>query len=179
MRADLLHQFGLWDHDFFMYHEDIEYSFRLKIAGYKIMVSSDSLFYHKYSFGRNQIKFYYIERNRLGVMLMFFKWPTLLLLLPMGLVFEFGLILFAIKQGWLKEKLKAYAYWLKLSSWKLWLKKRTYTQSIRKVTDKEMMKTFVGKVEFNEQSIKNPVLDKVANPFMNFYWMIVKAIIIW
>jgi GT2 family glycosyltransferase len=179
MRADLLIQYGLWDQDFFMYHEDIEYSFRLKIAGYKIMVASDSVFYHKYSFGRNQIKFYYIERNRPGVMLMFFKWPTLLLFLPMGLVLEVGLLLFAAKQGWIKEKLKAYAYWLKLSSWKLWLKKRAYVQSIRKITDKEMIKTFVGRVEFNESSIKNPVLDNIANPLMDFYWKIVKSIIVW
>ncbi|MFA6547709.1 MAG: glycosyltransferase family 2 protein [Candidatus Magasanikbacteria bacterium] len=179
MRADLLRQYGLWDNDFFLYHEDIEYCFRLKIAGYKIMVASDSIFYHKYSFGRNQEKFYYIERNRLGVMLMFFKWPTLLLFLPMGLVLELGLLLFAAKQGWWKEKLRSYAYWLKLSSWKLWLKKRAYVQSIRKVTDKEMIKTFVGKVEFNEASIKNPILDNIANPLMNFYWLIVKNIIFW
>lgn len=179
MRADLLRQYGLWDHDFFMYHEDIEYSFRLKIAGYKVMVASDSLFYHKYSFGRNQVKFYYIERNRLGVMLMFFKLPTLLLFLPMGLVLEVGLLLFAAKQGWIKEKLKAYAYWSQLSSWKLWLKKRAYIQSIRKISDKEMIKTFVGKVVFDEKSIKNPILDYVANPLMNVYWTVVKAIIIW
>ncbi|MFA6424362.1 MAG: glycosyltransferase family 2 protein [Candidatus Magasanikbacteria bacterium] len=179
MRADLLSQYGLWDHDFFMYHEDIEYSFRLKIAGYKIMVASDSLFYHKYSFGRNQIKFYYIERNRMGVMLMFFKWPTLLLFLPMGLILEVGLLLFAAKQGWIKEKFKAYAYWLELSSWKLWLKKRAYVQSIRKISDREMIKTFVGKIIFNEQSIKNPILDYIANPLMNFYWLIVKNIIFW
>ena len=179
MRSDLLRQYGLWDHDFFMYHEDIEYSFRLKIAGYKIMVASDSLFYHKYSFGRNQVKFYYIERNRLGVMLMFFKLPTLLLFLPMGLILEAGLLLFAVKQGWVKEKLKAYVYWLKLSSWKLWLKKRAYVQNIRKISDKEMVKTFVGKVIFNEASIQNPVLDKIANPLMDLYWKIVKAIIFW
>ena len=179
MRADLLKQYGLWDNDFFLYHEDIEYCFRLKIAGYKIMVASDSLFYHKYSFGRNQEKFYYIERNRLGVMLMFFKWPTLFLFLPMGLIFEAGLLLFATKQGWLKEKLKSYVYWLKISSWKLWLKKRSYIQNIRKITDKEMIKTFVGTVEFNEASIKNPILDNVANPLMNFYWKIVKSIIVW
>jgi GT2 family glycosyltransferase len=179
MRSDLLRQYGLWDHDFFMYHEDIEYSFRLKIAGYKIMVSSDSLFYHKYSFGRNQVKFYYIERNRIGVMLMFFKWPTLLIFSPMALILEAGLILFAIKQGWIKEKLKAYSYWMKLSSWKLWLKKRAYIQSIRKITDKEMINTFVGKIEFNESTIKNPILDNIANPLMDFYWKIVKAIIVW
>jgi len=179
MRCSLLKEYGLWDSDFFMYHEDIEYSFRLRIAGYKIMVASDSVFYHKYSFGRNQIKFYYIERNRFGVMLMFFKWPTLILFLPMGLVLEVGLLLFAIKQGWWKEKIKAYAYWLKLSTWRLWLKKRHYVQSIRKISDQEMIKTFVGTVDFNEKSIKNPVLDNIANPLMNFYWLIVKNIIIW
>ena len=179
MCADLLRQFGLWDHDFFLYHEDIEYCFRLKIAGYKIMVASDSVFYHKYSFSRNKEKFYYIERNRFGVMLMFFKWSTLLLFLPMGLVFEVGLLLFATKQGWLKEKLRSYSYWLQLSSWKLWLKKRAYVQSIRKISDKEMIKTFVGKVEFNEQSIKNPILDKIANPLMDGYWRIVKKLIVW
>jgi len=179
MRADLLRQFGLWDSDFFMYHEDVEYSLRLKIAGYKIVVASDSLFYHKYSFGRNQIKFYYIERNRFGVMLMFFRWPTLLLLAPMGLILEVGLLLFAMKQGWVQEKFKAYAYWLKLSSWKLWLKKRAYVQSIRKISDRQMMKTFVGKIVFEDKSINNPVLKYLANPLMEMYWQIVKLLIIW
>jgi len=179
MRADLLRQYGLWDSDFFMYHEDIEYCFRLKMAGYKIMVARDSVFFHKYSFGRNQVKFYCIERNRLGVMLMFFKWRTLLMLLPMGLVFEAGILVFSLKQGWFKEKIKSYMYWLKPGSWRLWLKKRAYVQSIRQVTDREMMKTFVGKVVFDERSIKNPVLDFIANPLMDFYWKVVKKLIIW
>lgn len=179
MRADLLRQYGLWDADFFMYHEDIEYSLRLKSAGYKIMVATDSVFYHKYSFGRNQVKFYFIERNRFGVMLMFFKWPTLILLLPMAIIFELGLIAFSIKQSWVKEKFRAYAYWLKLSSWKLWLQKRAYVQSVRTVSDQQLMKTFVGTIKFDEKSIKNPVLDYIANPVMNVYWAIVKKIIFW
>lgn len=179
MRADLLTQYGLWDNDFFLYHEDIEYCFRLKIAGYKIMVARDSVFYHKYSFSRNQEKFYYIERNRFGVMLMYFDVLTLLAYLPMALVLEVGLILFAFKQGWIKEKLRAYAYWMKLSSWKLWLKKRAYVQSIRKIKDKEMIKNFVGEVVFDEKSINNPILRYIANPIMNFYWKILKIIIVW
>ena len=97
----------------------------------------------------------------------------------MGLVLEVGLLLFAAKQGWIKEKLRAYAYWLKFSSWKLWLKKRAYVQSIRKISDHEMIKTFVGKIEFNEQSIKNPVLDYIANPLMNLYWLVIKKVIFW
>ena len=179
MRTDLLRQYGLWDKDFFLYHEDIEYCFRLKIAGYKIMAASDSVFYHKYSFGRNKEKFYYIERNRFGVMLIFFKWYTILVLLPMALFLEMGLLVFSFNQGWWKEKLKAYYYWLKLSSWKLWLGKRAYVQSIRKISDHELMKTFVGKVVFNEKSVSSPLLDRIANPIMDFYWKVVKNIIFW
>lgn len=179
MRTDLLKEFGAWDKDFFLYHEDVEYSFRLKAAGYKIVMVPDSVFYHKYSFSRNKEKFYFIERNRYGVMLMFFKLPTLLLLLPMGIILDLGLLLFALKSGWLKEKLAAYKYWLSLEHWKLWLKKRQYIQNIRKVTDKELMKTLVGKVTFEEKSINNPILKYVGNPLMDIYWQIIKRIIFW
>lgn len=179
MRSDLLRQFGLWDEDFFLYHEDIEYSFRLRAAGYKIMAVSDSIFYHKYAFSRNKEKFYYIERNRLGLMLMFFKWPTLLLFLPMGLMLELGLLLFAWKSGWLKEKIKVYEYWLQGANWKIWLKKRANIQKIRRVSDAEMIKPFVGQIKFEEKSVNNWLLKYIGNPLMEFYWQIVKHIIVW
>jgi len=179
MRVDLLKQFGVWDKDFFLYHEDVEYSFRLKIAGYKVVVVPNSIFYHKYSFSRNKEKFYYIERNRYGVMLMFFKWPTLLLMLPMGIVLDIGLLLFAFKNGWVKEKLNADKYWLSWKNWQLWLKKRKYVQSIRQIKDKELIKDLAGKVEFEDKSINNPVLKYIGNPLMNVYWQVIKRIIFW
>ena len=43
MRADLLKANGLWDNDFFLYHEDLEYSFRLRAVGYKIVLARDSV----------------------------------------------------------------------------------------------------------------------------------------
>lgn len=179
MRVDLLKQFGVWDKDFFLYHEDVEYSFRLKIAGFKIVVVPDSIFYHKYSFSRNKEKFYYIERNRYGVMLMFFKWPTLLLMLPMGIILDIALLLFSLKNGWIKEKLNAYKYWLSLKNWQLWLKKRSYAQSIRQVKDRELIKDLAGKVEFEDKSVNNPVLKYIGNPLMNIYWQVIKRLIFW
>lgn len=179
MRADLLRQFGVWDKDFFLYHEDIEYSFRLRAFGYRVVTVSDSIFYHKYSFGRNQEKFYYIERNRYGLMLMFFCWPTLILFLPMAIIFDLGLLLFAWRGGWLKEKLAAYRYWLKLSSWKLWLRKRKNIQSSRKVSDRVMIKNFVGGVNFSDGNINNPLLVYVGNPIMSAYWWVIRKIIFW
>lgn len=179
MRADLLKEYGLWDADFFLYHEDIEYCLRLRSAGYKIVAVRDSIFYHKYSFGRNKEKFYYIERNRWGVLLMFYKLPTLLLLLPAFLAFEAGLLIFAWQKEWIDEKLRAYNYWLNIDHINLWLKKRAHIQKVRKVGDKELMKNFVGSITFDDVNVKNPILDKIGNPLMNAYWKIVYKLISW
>ena len=91
-----------------------------------------------------------------------------------------GLWLFAIKGGWWKERIKVYQYWLKASSWKLWLGKRKYIQSIRKVSDRRMLKDAVGGVYFQEKSMENPLLKYFGNPLMNlYYWVIVKGLIWW
>lgn len=179
MRTDLLREYGVWDENFFLYHEDIEYSLRLRVAGYKIVTVRDSVFYHKYTFGRNKEKFYYIERNRWGILLMFYKLPTLLLLFPMLIIFELGLLIFAWQKEWIDEKLRAYNYWFNLAHINLWLKKRKHIQNIRKIGDKELMKNFVGDIVFDDASVKNPILDKVGNPVMGVYWKFVYKIINW
>ncbi|MBI5222752.1 MAG: glycosyltransferase family 2 protein [Candidatus Magasanikbacteria bacterium] len=180
MRADLLRQYGPLDADFFLYHEDLEYSLRLRAVGHKIVLVRDSIFYHKYQFGRSIAKFYWMERNRYGTMLMFFRWPTLLLLLPMELVLEIGLWLFALKGGWVKEKVKVHKYWLKPSNWKLWMGKRKHIQSIRKVNDRELFKNSVSGIYFQEKSMENPVLKYIGNPVMRaYYWIVVKGLIWW
>ncbi|MDD2757784.1 MAG: glycosyltransferase family 2 protein [Patescibacteria group bacterium] len=179
LRADLLQKFGVWDEDYVLYHEDIEYSFRLRIAGYKIVVARDSIFYHKYSFSRNKGKFYLIERNRYGLMLMYFKWPTLVLFLPAAIFLDLGLLLFAALSGWFKEKLRAYGYWLQIKNWRLWLAKRRHVQTLRVVPDKELTKLFTGQIVFGEKGINNPLLKYVGNPILSAYWWIARKIIFW
>ncbi len=179
MRADLLKQYGGLDEDFFLYHEDLEYCFRLKAAGYKIVLARDSVVYHKYQFGRSITKYFWMERNRYGVMLEFFKWPTLLLLAPMGLVMEAALILFALKGDWFAERVKVYRYWLDSANWIPWLKKRKNIRQIRKVTDRELLKDMVSEILFQEKEMANPLLLYIGNPVMKIYWQLVKAIIWW
>jgi len=179
MRVDLLRRFGLLDADYYLYHEDIEYCFRLKIAGHKNIVVRDSVFFHKYSFSRSKMKFYQIERNRFGLMLTFFKWPTLLLFLPAAILLEGGLLLYALMTGWLKEKISVYGYWLKGSSWRLWLAKRRRMRAIRTVSDRELMKLFTGRIIFEEASIDGPLLKYIGNPILAAYWWVVKRIIFW
>ena len=112
-------------------------------------------------------------------MLIYFKWPTLVLLFPMALILDLGLLLFAWKTGWLKEKLATYKYWLKKSSWKLWLGKRKNIQAKRQVSDRTLLKLAVGRVVFEEKAIDNPLLRYVGNPLMAGYWWIIRKLIWW
>lgn len=179
LRADLLKQFGLWDHDFFLYHEDLEYALRLRIVGYRAVVVRDSIFFHKYQFGRSIEKFYWMERNRFGVLLMFFKVPTLLILLPMLIILEGGMWLFALRNKTVDTRVKVYSYWLKPKAWKLWLGKRAYIQSIRKISDRELLKNAAATIEFQEKVMNNPILTYIGNPMMKAYYWIVMKIIFW
>ena len=113
-------------------------------------------------------------------MLMFFRWPTLLLLLPIAIPLELGLWLFAYRGGWYKEKMKVYSYWMNSKNWKTWLQKRKYIQRIRKVSDRYLLNYAVSKIEFQDKSTDSPLVHFVANPIMTIYYkLIVKGIIWW
>lgn len=180
VRSEVVRQFGMWDHDFFLYHEDLEWAFRLRAAGFKIIMATESVFYHKYQFSRSIQKFYWMERNRFGVLLMFFKWPTLLLLLPMQLIMEVGQWIYAIKNKSTEIRINVYKYWLKSENWKLWLQKRRHIQRIRRVSDRYLLKYSVPDIKFQEESMRDPILLYVGNPLMKvYYWLVVKGLIWW
>ena len=177
LRADLIEKHGALDEYFISYHEDLEYSLRLKSLGYKAALVSNSLFFHEYSFKRNSDKYYLMERNRFATLLLYYEWPTLLLLFPMLFFTEIGLLLFSWQQGWIKEKLRAYAYWMNLIYWQHWLQKRNSIQKQRTVADGKLLALATGKIIFNEEGIENVVLTKLANPLMEFYWRVIKSLL--
>jgi GT2 family glycosyltransferase len=178
--AEMIRNFGAWDEDFFLYHEDMEWSLRLRAAGYRIIMASESVFYHKYQFARSIEKFYWMERNRYGVMLMFFRIPTLLLLLPIMLGLEIGLWIFSFINKYADKRVAVYKYWLRADHWKLWLKKRRRIQKIRTVSDRYLMSYAVSGIYFQDASVDNPLVNYIANPVMAmYYWLVVKGLIWW
>ena len=179
MRSDLLKKYGALDEDLFLYHEDLEYSLRLKSVGYCIVAVPESVFYHQYSFSRNKDKYYLMERNRFAVILMYYKLPTIILLLPIAVVVELGLISVSLAQGWSREKFRVYGYWLRPSSWSLWFAKRVHWQHTRTVSDKQLLQGAVSTIKFDDDAINNPVLRYFANPVMTAYWFLVKKLIVW
>ncbi|HDQ23210.1 MAG TPA: glycosyltransferase family 2 protein [Candidatus Uhrbacteria bacterium] len=177
LKKTALEKVGLFDPDFFMYHEDLDLGWRLRLAGYKILVAPAAVVYHKYEFSKSIKKYYYMERNRFICILENYKWPTIFLITPACLLMELGLFLFSLKSGFWREKLKVYAYFLQLRNWRKIFKHRREKNKYRQVKDREIVKFFTGKIEFQE--IDNWLLAKIANPIFNLYWQIVKNLIIW
>lgn len=179
LRADLLKEYGPLNDDLILYHEDLEYGLRLKTAGYDSVMVKDSVFYHHYNFNRQTGKFYFAERNRWAVLLMYYKWLTLLLLLPALLGTEIGLLFFAWRGGWLKEKFRAYGYWLKVKNWGAWLKHRQIIQKRRKMGDRALLKEVATELTFDKPNWQSPILKYFANPVLFAYGWVIKKIIFW
>ncbi len=177
IKSEVLKKIGLFDPDFFMYHEDLDLGWRMRMAGYKILVVPDAVIYHKYVFSKSIKKYYFMERNRFICLLENYKWGTIILITPACLLMEFGLFLFSLKSGFWLEKLKVYAYFLKPKSWLKIFKHRKEKKNYRQAKDRKIAKIFTGKIEFQE--IDNFILKNIANPIFNAYWQIIKILLIW
>jgi len=175
LRADLIRQFGPLDAEFFAYHEDLEYSLRLKFLGYQIVAAGDSVFYHEYEFRRNPEKFFLMERNRLGLWLMYWRWTTLGLLLPAAAVSSVGLLVWAIINGSFSWWLKVVRYWLNPMKWIFWLEKRAEIQKLRKLKDSDLLKDAVATIDF--EGLSNGWLVRAGNYILNYYWKLIWPII--
>ncbi|MBI4135511.1 glycosyltransferase family 2 protein [Candidatus Uhrbacteria bacterium] len=177
VKREVFDKVGLFNPDFFMYHDDIELCLKAKLAGYQVVLAPKSVMWHKYEFGRSILQVYYMERNRLITMLQFYKLPTLLLVAPAFIVMELGLLGASIAGKYAKPKVRGWGYFLKPSSWKKLLVERRKIQALRTMSDRELMHDWKGMVL--HQEIMNPVLKYIANPMMAAYWGVAKRLMFW
>jgi len=177
LRREALEKIGGYNEEYYMYHDDVDIGWKLKLAGYKIVLAPRSVVYHKYEFSRAVRMLYYMERNRYLAMFEFYKLPTIILLLPAIVAMDLGMWFFSILRGWFPTKLRVLGYFLRPSSWRKILVTRRELAKIRVKTDREITQNFSGRVLFQE--IDNPILKYIANPIFNFYWQVVKKTIWW
>jgi GT2 family glycosyltransferase len=177
LRSSVIKDVGLYDADFFMYHEDLDFGWRARLAGYTNYFAPDSVVYHNYEFAKSIKQYYWMERNRFVCLFKNYKVCTLVLLFPALLFMECGLFFFSVVGGFWKEKLKVYAYILKPSSWKRIVVGRKVTKRIRTVKDREMLRLFTGSMD--AKKIDNVILRRIANPIFVLYFRIIKSIIWW
>lgn len=100
-------EFGGFRQTLFMYHEDTDLGWRLRIAGLRIVRVAASLVSHQYDFSRTPAKMYWLERNRHILLATNYRTPTRLLLSPAFLVADLGVAVVAMRDGWIGQKLAA------------------------------------------------------------------------
>ncbi|MDP3043386.1 MAG: glycosyltransferase family 2 protein [bacterium] len=175
-KREVLEKVGLFDEEFWMYNEDQDLGWRIWLAGWKSVLAPDAVVYHKYQFAKSIKQYYWMDRNRIIAIIKNYHFLTLLLILPPFVIMELGLILFSLKTGWFKEKIKVWKYFLTPAKWKYLYNARKQAQSLRKVKDRDIAKMITGKIWYQEI---DDVKLRLINPVFEFYWFLVKLLIWW
>jgi len=177
IKKEVIEKIGNYNQEYYMYHDDVELGWRAKLAGYKIVLASKSVIYHKYEFSRSIRMLYYMERNRYIAIFSFYKLPTILLILPPLIIMDLGMLAYSILNGWFSTKLKIYFYFLKFTSWqKIWQTRRR-VKKFRQVSDRVITQNISGTIDYQE--IMNPILKYIVNPIFNLYWKFIRLFIWW
>ncbi|HUE13388.1 MAG TPA: glycosyltransferase family 2 protein [Planctomycetaceae bacterium] len=170
VKAEVVRDIGLLDADLFMYHDDLDWSVRARLRGHRIVLSAQSVVYHRYDFRRNGTsgagKFFFLERNRLIWLCKTHRASFLLLILPALLAMEGAVLYYALVGGWLGAKLRSYADFLRLN--RRWRATRRTIQSTRTVSDKSLVAAFNSRLSVPDAG--DSTLFRLANVLFHWYW---------
>lgn len=169
-KREVYEKTGGFDVDLFLYHEDHDLSWRIRLLGWSIRVTPKAVIYHHYHFNKGNFKYYSSEKNRLHLLLKHFSKKTLLLISPALIAVECAQLAHAMLNGWFFSKIKSYfeiAFQLPRI-----LKKRRVIQSRRKVSDREITRLHQGILKVG--GVKNPLLDNLLSPALNTYWNFIR-----
>jgi GT2 family glycosyltransferase len=112
MRREVYEAIGGFDASGFLYHEDVNLSWLLRLAGYRLFCVPSARIRHDYFLSMDAGKFHLLERNRMAMLLAYMKPVTRLLLLPFLLLTELMAWGYAAarRHGFLRAKWQSYRW---------------------------------------------------------------------
>lgn len=173
MRADEFRRLGGFRPEFFLYHEDQELGWRVRMAGKRVVIDPEADVYHDYEFDRHVRKRYFLERNRIAFLSLTFSWRTLAVLAPVLVATELGMLALAAKQGWLRDKVRG-TFWCARNARTL-LRLRRETQALRSVRDRELVRLLTPVL--TPAAMRLPGIVRFVNPVLAAYWRLALRII--
>ena len=159
--------------EFFLYHEDVDLSLRLRLRGGTLGIEPAAVVDHDYEFGAREHKWRWLERNRLAFLARAYPAPLLLLLAPALLATELALLAVSLSGGWGKQKLAANLEFLR------WLprllRERRQIQATRKVSAAEFASWLTP--DLNSPFISPAARSLPARLVLRGYWRIVRSLL--
>jgi GT2 family glycosyltransferase len=149
---------------FFLYVDDTDLAWRMRLSGRRVRYCPEAVVVHDYEFEKGAHKWFYLERNRWWALLSNLRPLTLLLLTPVLLITEAFILVRAISEGWLREKAMAWVSLLgqtpRLIRW------RRSVQRLRNVSDYRVLCLFSAGME---TQLIDTGLPRWVNPCLERY----------
>jgi GT2 family glycosyltransferase len=170
IRRETFRALGGFTGELFMYHEDVELSWRAHLHGLRVVIDPAADVFHEYDFSRNPTKLALLERNRLIFVLTAYSGRLLLLLGPVLVFGELAMLALATRRGWVRGKLGG---WWWLLSHPRWLRRhRRETQALRKVRDRELARLLAPTLDPKMTPL--PRGTGFLNRLLGGYWSMVR-----
>jgi GT2 family glycosyltransferase len=173
MKRSAWKELGGFEERFFAYHEDADLSLRCWLRGFKIVYVPDSVVVHRYEFSRNSRKFYLMERNRLILVATVFGPRTLILASLALIAAEIGMVIVALFQGWLGQKVAGWGWLIRNSGWLI--RRRRRVQADRRVQEKQIARILSG--HFDSRFMPLPSMIRPIDGLFSAYWSMVRRLI--
>ncbi len=173
----VLQEVGMFDETLWLYHEDLDLGWRIMLAGYHNLLAPKSVVRHHYEFSRSITKWYWMERNRIAVVLKNYRLLTILILLPQLMIADLALLAFAFKGGWWKEKLRASAWFFRPQTWAYLMRSRVEIARIRKVNDRRILEVMTPVIAYQE--FADPLITMFVNPAWRCLFWLLKFVVVW
>ena len=153
-------EIGLFDPNFFAYHEELDLGWRARIFGYASYYVPKTIIHHHGSahWKWSPQVFYFLERNRWLVLLKNYSMTTLLKLFPSLIIIELFMLGFFISKGLFLKKLKSYVSILRLSNHIR--TQRKFINKKRKIDDIQIIHSFCGTLKIPPEASDSKLNEK-------------------
>ena len=172
VRRTTFRELGGFTEELFLYQEDLELCWRAWQRGLRVVADPAADVLHDYVLERpSRRKEYYLERNRLLFVLTAYSRRLLVLLVPVLLATEAGVLLVALRNGWASEKVRGWAW---LAANRAWVRgHRRRLQSARRVSDRDLARLFTPTLQL--QVMSPPPGTGLLNAVVVAWWRLVRV----
>ena len=170
-RRAALDAVGGFSERFFLYYEDVDLGWRMRLAGWDVVFQPAAHATHDYDFDKGAEKWFFLERNRVWTLLTCYSARSLVLLAPLLAATEAAVALRARREGWWPQKRRAWsALWAARGELHA---RRREVQAARVAGDREI----VGRMTaaFDTALVDAPLV-RAARPLLEAYRRLVLAL---